>query len=64
MQLIDASFVSCLTFVLQHSLKLTDRLLEVCNKPCRKDTKLTMSGDFQILKKMLSDKYAIALFDK
>eukprot|EP00794_Sanderia_malayensis_P008013 gene8012-8872_t len=42
--------------VSKHSLKLADRLLEVCNKPCRKDTKLTMSNDFQQLKRMLCDR--------
>jgi len=41
---------------IEHGLRLKDRLLEVCNKPCRKETKLTMSGDFASLRRLLCDK--------
>eukprot|EP00795_Rhopilema_esculentum_P004649 gene4649-20929_t len=41
--------------VSKHGLRLTDRLLEVCNKPCRKETKLTISADFPSLKRLLND---------
>ncbi|XP_065069876.1 serine/threonine-protein kinase ATR-like isoform X2 [Rhopilema esculentum] len=40
---------------IEHGLRLTDRLLEVCNKPCRKETKLTISADFPSLKRLLND---------
>ncbi|XP_047134569.1 serine/threonine-protein kinase atr isoform X1 [Hydra vulgaris] len=45
-----------MTKFISHALDLTDNLLEICNRKCVKETKLSMSKDFSTLTKLTSDK--------
>ena len=46
-----------MTKFISHALDLTDNLLEICNRRCVKETKLSMSKDFSTLTRLTSDKY-------